>query len=937
MYKKSLSSKFNSYIILSILISIFVISVTITGFMLYRFNMDVREKDQLHLQGLASNVKGFIDHAFSLNYLLSINPVIIRSIIDADIDWNKRVAVYDKNYDITSGFGKGSGHSLLTGIQKRYDYFELLFVQDSQGDQTARSYGKLGKRGERWWYKKIASDKVPKPFISKSYYSMTGNKPVTSAFHPVFDNHSFVGIMGSDINFNVLQDMVNNYLYSRDLHAIVLDNKGVIIAHEDRDILQGLYDLKNMTKRVLKVDTSGKSIQSNAGYHQTTQVKLEWSNRFPAIVNDCLKGKRGFTSDVVYYGINSTVYYESVSLPGEGSDANYAVMLIRDNSSVNKTKFTICTIVFIFTLLTILITILLFRARFNKIVLGPVRALTSSMEDSEVAGHKDVEINSSEEFQVLAVTYNRMRRDMFYTNEQLVKLNKELEESVKECLITEDALKVSEEKYRLLVENANEGIIIVQKERIKYANPIAAKILSQAGNISLKLNIRDIIHPDDRDLVLESYRKRIKGETPPSTYTFRIINKEGSVIIWCEINAVKVQWENEPGVLAFIRNITKQKKLEESLQHSRKMEAIGTLSGGIAHDFNNMLGSIVLNAELAYDELPQETDARYALSQVLKASNRAKDLVKQILTFSSNTEVEQVEVKITDIVMETVVMLKEILSPDISIQNDIPKDTGLIIADPTQMQQLVMNLCTNAAHAMEEKGGILKIELKNIHISKTSDEQGLKHGSYVRLSVTDSGKGIPPENIGKIFDPFFTTKQPGKGTGLGLSVVHGIVLSSNGIIRIESDIDIGTTFHIFFPRTEIEHVIVPGKNENIPVGSETILLVDDDTFLDVGERMLERLGYEVFTATSGVEVLDMFEKNPERYDLVIVDMTMPEMNGLELSKKLLEIYEDIPIIICTGHNDLISSEISRDIAIRDYVMKPFVRYELASIIRGVLD
>jgi two-component system, cell cycle sensor histidine kinase and response regulator CckA len=180
----------------------------------------------------------------------------------------------------------------------------------------------------------------------------------------------------------------------------------------------------------------------------------------------------------------------------------------------------------------------------------------------------------------------------------------------------------------------------------------------------------------------------------------------------------------------------------------------------------------------------------------------------------------------------------------------------------------------------------------------------------------------------KYLIPSLLLSSPGKEPGW----------DSNGIIRIESDIDIGTTFHIFFPRTEIEHVIVPGKNENIPVGSETILLVDDDdTFLDVGGRMLERLGYEVFTATSGVEVLDMFEKNPERYDLVIVDMTMPEMNGLELSKKLLEIYEDIPIIICTGHNDLISSKISRDIAIRDYVMKPFVRYELASIIRGVLD
>jgi CheY-like chemotaxis protein len=368
------------------------------------------------------------------------------------------------------------------------------------------------------------------------------------------------------------------------------------------------------------------------------------------------------------------------------------------------------------------------------------------------------------------------------------------------------------------------------------------------------------------------------------------------------------------------------------------MESIGTLAGGIAHDFNNILGSIVLNSEMALEDIPENNDAKYLLEQVLYNSQRAKDLVKHILTFSRLEEVARKPLKISIVVKESLKMLRAMIPSTIVIRQSLLSDAATIMADPTQIQQLVANLCANSFHAMKEKGGTLDVELKNVKIDEGSSYTDLKAGSYVKLTVKDSGYGIAPENKTRIFDPFFTTKQPGEGTGLGLSVVHGIVISNEGAIKVDSEQNKGTTFHVLFPI--IKDTIIPfhESDRSLPTGNERILFVDDEeTLVDSCRRMLERIGYTVVASNNGAEALELFQSNPDNFDLVITDTTMPNMTGVKLSEELLKICPDIPIIICTGHSDLITQKKLDTIGIREYVMKPFGMREMAETIRKVLD
>ena len=371
MKQKTVASKFNLLIILSVVISIVISSVTITLFMLHRHSTDVIEKDKLHMKGLASSVKGFIDHAFTLNYLLSINPEIIEDVAAAPPDWSQRLAAYNRKYDTSLGAGDNSGPALLINTRKIYDFVELFFVQDAAGDQTSRSFGPLGHRGQRWWFRKITDNQNYRAFMSKSYYSMTGDKPVASAFHPIYKDNRFIGVMGTDINFDELQRMVQNYLDTQDLYAVVIDPEGAIIAHPDRNKLRELYNLNKLTKNVLIRNEAGGSIQDKTGYHQTKEVKLDWDNRVSQIVSDALSGSSGMAENVRLENKNSTIYYEPIRLPGKESNDHYSLLLIRDNSSLTKAKLTIIAFVLLFTALALFTFIFFFRIQFRKIVLGP--------------------------------------------------------------------------------------------------------------------------------------------------------------------------------------------------------------------------------------------------------------------------------------------------------------------------------------------------------------------------------------------------------------------------------------------------------------------------------------------------------------------------------------------------------------------------------------
>ena len=390
-----------------------------------------------------------------------------------------------------------------------------------------------------------------------------------------------------------------------------------------------------------------------------------------------------------------------------------------------------------------------------------------------------------------------------------------------------------------------------------------------------------------------------------------------------------------------IRDITERIQLESQLRQAQKMEAIGTLAGGIAHDFNNILASLIGYTELAMMSGGKADLQGGYLKQVMKACDRAKNLVNQILVFSRQREQEKKPMDVKIIVKETLKLLRASLPTTIKINQQMPPDPLTIIADPTQIHQIVMNLCTNAAHAMQENGGVLEVFLSTLIVSEAmaSINPGFKAGPYVNLTVKDTGYGIEAAVIDKIFDPFFTTKRHQEGTGLGLSVVYGIVKSYDGVIQVKSDPGQGATVNIFIPSTgEIKIAEVTKVEQAIPGGHESILLVDDEELLVLAmKKYLQSLGYDVVSLTSSPEALYMIQENPHRFALMLTDMTMPQMTGLKLSKKILAINPEMPIILCTGYNESITEAEAKETGIREFVLKPIPLQKIARLVRQVLD
>ena len=380
---------------------------------------------------------------------------------------------------------------------------------------------------------------------------------------------------------------------------------------------------------------------------------------------------------------------------------------------------------------------------------------------------------------------------------------------------------------------------------------------------------------------------------------------------------------------------------ERQLQQVMKLQAIGTLAGGIAHDFNNILFPIVGYTELTMDDIPEDSQARRNLEEILKATHRAKELVQQILTFSRQGGQERKPLKIQFLIKEALKLLRATIPSSIEIESKVDENCGPIKGDPTQIHQVIMNLCTNAYHAMQASGGKLEVALKEIDISyETSLERvGMKIGPHLELTVKDSGHGMEPEVLERIFEPYYTTKEQGKGTGLGLSVIHGIVKNHGGDISVSSQPGKGTQFTVYLPVVdEIDEETEAVASAGATRGSERILLIDDEKqIIDMEQQILERLGYKVTPKTDSEEALEEFAALPDRFDLVITDMTMPKMTGDQLARKLMEIKPGIPVILCTGFNESITEEKALAMGIDKFIMKPIVKDELAGTIRSVLD
>jgi PAS domain S-box-containing protein len=500
--------------------------------------------------------------------------------------------------------------------------------------------------------------------------------------------------------------------------------------------------------------------------------------------------------------------------------------------------------------------------------------------------------------------------------------------------------KQAEELYRTLANSSHAGVFIVQDRKFQFVNPHIPEYSGYPESELIGKNSFKFVHPDDHAQLRVNAIAMLKGERN-NPYEYRIIDRTGKIKRLME-TVRSITYGGKRAVLGNTMDITERYRMESLLRQSQKMEAIGTLAGGIAHDFNNILSAIMGYTEMALADHKADDRIRRYLEQVFKAGLRARDLVKQILAFSSQSDEKPRPMRVSPIIKETLKLLRASLPSTIQIHQDRHVESDVILAEPTQMHQILMNLCTNAAHAMSDRKGELKVSLCPVEINVSDDlniHHGLSPGMYLKLTVSDTGIGIAPEIMDRIFDPFFTTKKPGEGTGMGLSVVYGIVKNFGGSITMESEKEKGSKFNVYFPLLMEERVKREREDSShIIGGKERILFVDDEeNLVQLGTELLTSLGYEVTGRTSSLEALELFRTKPDRFDLVITDMTMPNMTGVDLAREMILIRPNIPLILCTGFSEMVSKEKAKSIGIRQFIMKPLLTKRLAMTIREALD
>jgi len=506
----------------------------------------------------------------------------------------------------------------------------------------------------------------------------------------------------------------------------------------------------------------------------------------------------------------------------------------------------------------------------------------------------------------------------------------------------EEGLRKSEEKYRVLIETTGTGFVKIDDEgRVLDANQEYVRL---TGHADLAEILGREVTEWTAEYDLARNREAVKDCAKQGFVRhLQIDYVDGrGEITPVELNATVVQGEGQPEILTICHDISVRKHLEERLRQAQKMEAIGILAGGIAHDFNNILAAIIGYAEMAKRSLPQESGSAGAdIQQVLRAGLRARDLVKQILAFSRKGGEERSPISLRPIVKEALNFLRASIPASVEIREDIDPDCGSILADPTNIHQIVVNLCTNAFHAMEATGGVLTVVMKNVELeaSELAGEPDLSPGQYVLLSVRDTGPGMTPDILSRIFDPYFTTKGVGKGSGMGLAVVHGIVKSYGGMVQVESVVGSGTVFRVYLPRVGKGEIAAESVQEwTLPSGQERILYVDDEASIaEMGKAMLSGMGYRVTTSTNPLEALEEIRSRPGDFDLLITDQTMPKMSGMQLVREVWKIRPELPVILCTGYSSVIGEESAAVQGISHFLMKPLTMRVLTETVRKALD
>ena len=517
-----------------------------------------------------------------------------------------------------------------------------------------------------------------------------------------------------------------------------------------------------------------------------------------------------------------------------------------------------------------------------------------------------------------------------------------LKKEIKMRMRAQERVLKSEKKYKSLFDTSRDGIAFERLDgRLETANKAYTDMMGytvgELQEIDTFRAIRATMPFDVKQAILdqmvekgycdevETHYTRRNGDTFPALFRSWIINNESGQPV---------------RKLNLVRDITDQRKIENRLRQAQKMEAVGTLAGGIAHDFNNVLAAIMGYIELAQFDVPEDSKARKSLGHVLKASLRAKKLVSHILAFSRQSGNEKKPLLIRHIAKEVIDLLRATLPSTIDIKQNIPSKLSTIHADATQFHQILMNLGTNAYHAIGDEAGVIEIAMNNFRTEErlVLDFAELEPGEYIKLTVKDNGSGMEADTLSKIFDPYFTTKDKGVGTGMGLSVVHGIVKSHGGSISVESTPGHGSEFSLFFPAINaVEESSAAVVNIKEGSGEQVLFVDDEEVLVSLGKDVLSKLGYKVVAETSSVKALALFKENPEKFDIIVSDTTMPDLTGIQLARSVRQVAPDIPIVLCTGYSRQIDEHVLNELGVEYLLIKPYEVSELAVIMRTLLE
>lgn len=753
---------------------------------------------------------------------------------------------------------------------------------------------------------------VGKQVWSQPYYDeWVGDALMVTSSTPFYhDDGSFYGVATIDITLErlsqILQDVAQNQAFAGKGHALLVNQKGAILGIDDPTLIgDKLNDL-------LKTD-----IYSVCG------------GRLKTLAEKMVTGGHGIErlADPFHGQGEMFAVFAPLSVTG------WAVVIFAPARAMMHELVTLRTMFILVTGVIILIVVGVVKVVAQSIT-SPVKKLTDAariVANGNVVNWSNA--SSEDEIGLLTNSFQQMQEAI---NEKIQNLEKEIAERKK----AEASLRASEEKQKAILEATPDPVAVYDAIGYPiYLNPAFTELFGWSVD---ELNGKLIpFVPRHQEEFTKLKIKEIYETGNPVKFEAERLTKHGDIVNVLISAAIITDFEEKrSGMVVNIKDITDRKKLETQLRETQKMESIGTLAGGIAHDFNNILSPLVGYAEMLRDDIPPDNPQQKYINQIIQSAFRARDLVQQILTFSRRGDNQMKPMKLHPIVKEALKLLRASIPTNIDIHHDIDPGCGAVMADPTGIHQIVMNLATNAYHAMEKAGGRLDVGLKQVLLEpKPSFFENLKTGEYARLTVSDTGIGIEKDVLNKVFDPYFTTKAPGKGTGLGLSVVQGIVKSCNGVIRIESEPGDGTEIQIYLPVIALDSV----EKSLAPVhpvqgGNERILLVDDEAAIVLMvQMMLEKLGYRVTTRTSSLEALAAFKASPHRFDLVITDMAMPNMTGDELARALRSINPGVPIIICTGFSTRIDEKSAAAMGVDGFLMKPVVKVELANRVRKVLD